>query len=199
MFSFLNKAPALLVLEAIILAIVCRGRGLSLALSAVISNLFILSQALIAESRWSTRRVLFMLFLCAVAVLASLSVTNRLEVREQLPPSVSSDFTVLERRRLGEVYLLLLKDAQGGKWISVAKGALAEGTEGDRFRFVAAVRALRENTARSSFSPFRYWKARGVRGELRDIREMKPLPRKLSIHTIRQSLRERMLSLVESL
>lgn len=195
MFSLLNKAPALLVLEAIVLAVVCRGQGLSFALSIVISDLFILSQALIAESRWSARRALFMLFLCAVAVWGSLSVTKRLELREQLPLSVSSDFTLLERRRLGEVHLLLLKDARDEKWISVAKGALAEGTEGDRFRFVAAVRALRENTARSSFSPFRYWKARGVRGELRDIREMKPLPSKLSIHTIRQSLRERMLSL----
>ena len=195
MSSLLNNAPALLVLEALVLAVMCRGVGLSLFLSVAFSKLIVLAQIFIAEGRWSARRVLFVLFLCALCAFGAVSVTERLETREALPPSILDDFTVLERRRWGETHLLVLQDARGANWISVAKGALSGGDEGDRFRISAAVRALRENSARSSFSPYRYWKARGVQGELRDLREIRLLSGKLSIHTIRHSLRERIRTL----
>ena len=191
MSSLLNNAPALLVLEALLLTVVSSRTGLSIFLSVVFSELMILAKIFIAEEQWSARRALFALVLCALCALGSILVSNQLKQREALPSSVSDDFTVLERRTWGETHLLVLKGMNGGKWLSVAKGALSGGEEGDCFHLTASVRSLRENSARSSFSPFRYWKARGVRGELRDVREIRPLPNTLSIHTIRNSLRER--------
>ena len=195
MSSFLNNAPALLVLEALLLTVVSGEMGFSLFLSVVFSELMILAQILISEERWSARRALFALVLCALCALGSISVTKQLKQRKALPTFVSDDFTVLERRTWGETHLLVLKGSNVGKWLSVAKGALSGGEEGDCFHLTASVRSLRVNSARSSFSPFRYWKARSVQGELRDVREIRQLPSALSIHTIRHSLRRRLQTL----
>ena len=193
--SFLNNAPALFVLEALCLTILCRGLRLSFFLSVVLSELVVLAQIFLAEERWSVRRVFFVLCLCSFCVLGGFYVTSRLDVREMLPQSVSADFLVMESRRWGETRLLLLKDERGSKWITVAKGLLTGAEEGDRFHLHASTRSLREESQRSNFSPFRYWKARGVRGELRDVRDIRTLPKLFSIHTIRQSLRLRIQTL----
>ncbi len=193
--SFLNNAPALFVLEALCLTILCRGLRLSFFLSVVLSELVVLAQIFLAEERWSVRRVLFVLCLCNCCALGCFYVTSRLDVREMLPQSVSADFLVMESRRWGETRLLLLKDERGSKWITVAKGLLTGAEEGDRFHLHASTRSLREESQRSNFSPFRYWKARGVRGELRDVRDIRMLPKLFSIHTIRQSLRLRIQTL----
>ena len=190
--SFLNKAPALLILESTLMTIFCTQRGLSLRAGIVSSELLIFFQMLIYEERWSWRRGFIAaatLFLC---LLLSVCTAVRIRQREPLPQYVADDFTVIQRRSWGERALLILEDSKGRKWIAIARDSLDKAYEGGRFFFRADVRILKNESRRSSFSPLRYWNSRGVKGELRNITDVRALPKRFSIHRLRSLLREQM-------
>ncbi len=191
MGSLLNSAPALFVLETAVVVIHCRQIGLNLYMGAAAAALFIAPQALIAERNWSERRRCLLLIVILLGLTVSFCAVVGLERETPLPRRVSGVFTVVGRRLWGEGSMLGLEGEDGGRWIARASGALEDAEEGNRYSLSAAVLPLRNESGRSSFSPRKYWMARGFHGELRGVEVSERFDPVFSVHLLRQMLRRR--------
>ncbi len=191
MSSLLNRAPALLVLESAAVVVHCAQSGLNMFVAQGVAALFAVAQTLLAEDAWDSRRRVLTLIVAALGAAVSAYAVKKLEEKTPLPDAVTGAFTIAERRVWGESELLCLAGEDGGRWICAARGALAEAAEGDRYSLSARARALKDETERGSFSPRKYWLARGMRGELREIRVDARLAPSFSVHALRRALRRR--------
>lgn len=191
MDSLLNRIPSLLLFECTAAAVYLRGAKLSPGLSIFAALLIVTAQIFAGEEKWSLNKFLIFLMLLALTGLFSWNIMVRLERPDDLPRAVDGAFTVTERRAVSGNFLLLLKDEQDRTWLADATGGLEEAREGDRYALEASVAPLRESSFRSAFSPLKYWRSRGVRGQLRRIKAPRPLKRVFSRHTLRQALRVR--------
>lgn len=196
--SFLSKAPALLLLESSAAAIFFAEKGHKPVISVVLSMLLIALQLLISEENRSRRYMLLAIFLLFICCVVPLFTIHRLNQSYSVPKYAAGEFLVVKRRRWGSGQLLILKDNDGRRWFSRAKGPLETATEGDRLAFSAKVRPLSASAGRSSFLPRKYWLGQGVRGELRNISNYRALPARVSIHLLRETLRRRISLLPET-
>ena len=191
MDSLLNHIPSLLLLETVLLALYSHAGGMPLFFSIFAAELFLISQVLAGEEKWERRKSEVFLTVLFLAVLIPWNLTGRLAKQAALPSHISENFTVAERFSWSEKAMLLLKGESGTSWLAPAGGALQNASEGERYYLSAAVIPFRETTLRSSFSPLKYWRSRGVDGELRGIRDIRQLQEIFSIHTLRRFLRGR--------
>lgn len=189
--SFLNRAPALLILESVAAAIYFAEKGYQPIVSVSLSMILVAVQILISEEKGTHRHLLLAIFLLFICCVIPLCTILRLKQNLSIPEKVSGDFLVVKRRQWGDVQLLIFKDNKGNKWFSRAKGELETAREGELFSFSAKIRPLRTHANRSSFLPHKYWLGQGVLGELRDISNYRELPAEFSFHSLRELLRKR--------
>lgn len=191
MGSLLCRAPALLLLESCLLALFLRDGGIPLWGVLSVAQFVLGGQMLISEERWAARKALFAGGLFVLSLTLPLWLCLELEREEPLPGGLTGRFMVTDRRPWGNGELLQLEDGAGAGWIAAAPRQMKGVVEGDLVRFSAQVAPLKVEGERSEFSPSRYWRARGVRGELRNISAYGFIGKSFSIHRFRQLLRER--------
>jgi competence protein ComEC len=191
MDSLLNSIPSLLLFESVIFTLYTQTKGMPLFFSIFVSELILVSQALVGEEKWERRRCEIFLTVMFFAALMPVYLSGQLSQQDVLPSNISGSFTVAERLNWSENVMLRLKGKDGKSWLIAAKGDLQNAAEGERFYLMASVVPFKETSVRSIFSPLKYWRSRSVEGELRKAAEVQQLPSSLSIHTLRQFLRER--------
>lgn len=189
--SLLNQAPSLLILGAIVLTLRAHDAGVPFVFSLVVGDLFLCGVLLLSEGRWDRRRVTFVAALLITSATLSGYALWKIRRAEPLPERLDGDFTVTERRAWGDSEILRLKSRDGREWSLPVDDALIDAREGDRFALKASVTPFHTSTARSDFHPLRYWRSRGVYGELK-VSSVRSLERKFSLHSFRQMLRERL-------
>lgn len=190
MSFLLSTAPAFAVFEFCLAAVFLRDKGLPLSVSLCASFLIFCVQLLIAESRWNRRKLIFSAALALISVLISTRLFAELEEDPLLPKNLDAECVVAERRKWGDSGILRLKDSLGSEWIMREPKDAQSLHEGDRIRVRASVFPLKKESERNSFNPLRYWRARGVHGELQPS-SITLLSKEFSFHCLRQRLRER--------
>lgn len=189
MNSLLNEIPALLLLQSCALSLAAVERGLPLWLALLLSVCALGAEMLLSEERWYARKSCFALALVVLSVVFSVFLQSRLKEETTFVKAVSGRFLVAERRRWGEREVLQLTDDRGVGWLLAVGKELQDVEEGDELSLEASVVPLRDRSLRSSFSPRRYWLARGVQGELRRVARLEKRGKTFSRHSFRQYLR----------
>jgi len=195
MNSLLGKAPALFVLEAAILTLWLNQQHFSFLYCIGASFIIIVLELAVVEERWTKNKMALSALILTASLVVSAKLVYNLNKNDVLPSVVTGSFTVINRRAWGDNSLLTVKDDQGRRWITAARGDLAAAQEGDRYSFTSTVRTLKAESRRSAFSPKKFWRARGILGELRDVRSLSSLPSFFSVYTVRRYLRARIRSL----
>ena len=160
-----------------------------------LAGLVVAAEVLLCEKRFHIKKLLVFAIIAFIGALTSSYLSASLDREELLPNRIEGEFTVTERRNWGSTQLLRLRGSDKKSWITYAEDSLSEATEGDIISMRAAVKEINATAARSTFSPLLFWKARGVSGELKNARGVIYLPKRLSLHSFRQSLRERIATL----
>lgn len=192
MDSLLNRIPALLLLQGGALSLAAVESGLPLWLTIPLSVCALSAEMLLSEERWYARKFCFALALVVLSGVFSVFLQSRLEEGPTSVKAVSGRFLVAERRQWGEREVLRLTDARGAGWLLAVGKGLQDVEEGDELSLEASVVPLRNGSLRSSFSPRRYWRVRGVQGELRRAARVEKRGKSLSRHSFRQYLRTRL-------
>lgn len=186
----MNGIPALLLLQSCALSMAAVDHGLPLWLAVFLSVCALSAEMMLSEERWYRRNVCFALTLAALSVVLSIFLQSRL-LKEKATSAqiVSGRFLVTNRQRWGEREVLQLSDDYDRDWILFVDKELQDVEEGDELSLEASVVPLQNSSLRSSFSPRRYWRARGVQGELRRAARLEKRGKSFSRHSIRQYLR----------
>ncbi len=191
MGSLLNRIPALLLLQTTLIFLFAREYGLAFTPAILLGELFLAGEILAGENQWDRRKIYFSLILCVLTFFMPFFVSTRLHYQKIAPQKVSGEFIVAERRLWGNGEILRLKDRNGNFWTADVCGGLENAREGERYFLEARAVPFNDREERSSFSSEKFWRSRGVGGQLRNIRGVKHLSDAFSFYTIRQIVRDR--------
>ncbi len=198
MGSLLNRIPALLLLQTTLIFLFARENSLAFLPAILLGELFLAGEILAGENRWDTRKIIFSFVICGLALILPFIVSWRLRHDRVVPQKISGDFVVAERRIWGRGEILRLKDGNGNFWTVDAQGELRNAHEGECYFLEARVVPFSIGEWHGSFDQEKFWRSRGVSGQLRNIRGIKRLPDTFSFYTIRQILRNRISNLPEN-
>ena len=184
-----SSAPAFALLLPVTFAIFADSRGVSLAVSLLLSLLVIASWLLLATPGYIRSWASAALFMAVLTLLLSFICLWRIEKTEPLPSSIDTEGKVVMKREWGRLNAILIKTGQGlfAAYLSPAEAP----PEGSRVYVRGAVFPFKRADAKSrGFDEYLFWKGKSASAKL-VILEIKELTPPSGIYLWKSALRSR--------